>query len=337
MTNESEKVEVRPMQTDVIKADVNVMSAHENALIDSAVATANKFRRTPSESIDNMLAMACRDERIAASCIYTLPKAGLKIKGKSVRLAEICAICWKNLIVGADITGQDDNNVYAVGYARDLENNVSVRITVPRNIRKSTGEIYSRDDIRMTSLAAVSIAYRNAIFRIIPEAIIEKVYARCRQVAVGDSKTFNQRRNEIIDKVKGFGLSEKQVLQFLDCRKIDDIDMDDLATLLGLSNALADNETSIEAVLQSIAGREEPPSDEPVDAKVKKPKKQKEKKPTKQQAKKGKAKQNASESPQTPEPDAEAEQEQESHTGGESEGVQASDKGNSQRRRRSLF
>src|SRR6185369_14649302 len=65
--------------------------------IDIQIATAKRYPRSITAFKRQCLEMATLDEETAGSMYYVLPRAGKKIEGPSVRLAEIAGSAWGNL------------------------------------------------------------------------------------------------------------------------------------------------------------------------------------------------------------------------------------------------
>lgn len=216
------------------------------AEIDASITTAKQYPRVLSEFKNKALAMATLDVETAEGCIYALPRGGKTIKGPSVRLAEIVAACWQNIAADAEVIDEDDRFVYAVGTCRDLENNVTVRMKTRRRITDKYGKRYNDDMIGTTANAACAIAFRNAVFKIVPKAFVNPVYEKCRVVAVGDASTFNDRRADVLGRLQKMGASLERVLARLDKKRAEDIDGDDLEVLIGAGTAIKDGEISVD-------------------------------------------------------------------------------------------
>src|SRR5262245_11187920 len=142
--------------------------------IDIQIATARKYPRSLLKFKNDAEAMACLDEETASSCFYALKRAEKPIEGPSVRLAEIVASAWGNLRSGARIIAEDEKFVVAQGACHDLEKNVAFQVEVRRRITDKNGRRYSDDMITTTCNAACSIALRNAIFKAIPGAYVNR-------------------------------------------------------------------------------------------------------------------------------------------------------------------
>lgn len=163
---------------DVVKTSaLEVMTKVE---IDQAVATAKAYPRSATTFKRRAIALATLDKETAASCFYTLRKGGSKVEGESVRLAEIVAATWGNIRVAGRILREEATYVVAQGICSDVENNYSSSVEVSRTIVGRNGNRYSVDMINTTKQAAIAIARRNAIFNVVPKALIKPIYSAAR-------------------------------------------------------------------------------------------------------------------------------------------------------------
>jgi hypothetical protein len=211
------------------------------------ITTARKFPRSIKLFIDRALEMATLDEETAKACFYALPRDGKRINGPSARLAEICAAAYGHLRVGAKVVREDDKWVYSVGAAWDVEANVAITFEVRRRIVDSKGRRYSDDMVGVTGNAASSIALRNAIFKIIPSAFWRPIYERCRKVAVGDAKTLAGRRSAMLEHFqKTMAVDPARVFAALGVKGVEDITLEHLEQMIGISNAIKEGDTTVE-------------------------------------------------------------------------------------------
>lgn len=225
-----------------------VVGAVDRAAIDVQIATAKRYPRSVDKSLKEALTLATLDEETAASMFYALPRSGKTIEGPSARLAEVMAYSWGNLRVDADIVAEDKNTVTAMGTCFDLEKNVAVRVRVKRRITDKHGKRYNEDMIGVTSNAAISIALRNSVFKVIPAALIRRIYGEARKASLGKGGTITQKRQKALEWFSKLGVKDAQVFEVLGVRGLDDIGEDQLITLRGLVNAIQDGETSVEQV-----------------------------------------------------------------------------------------
>ena len=214
--------------------------------VDMQVATAKRWARSVAQFKQNALAMAVKNPRVAESCFYILPRGGKKIEGPSIRLAEIVAICWGNLRCETRIIGSDATMITAQATAWDMQSNVLVRKEVQRRITDKNGRRYNDDMIVMTGNAAASIALRNAIFTVVPQAYVMEIFDHCKRVAAGERGSLEQARAHWFKQYEDKGATKAQVLDLLGKKGLEDVDVDDITTLQGLWNALSEGETSLE-------------------------------------------------------------------------------------------
>lgn len=224
------------------------LEASDKAAIDLQIATAKQYPRSVSRSLKEALELAIMDEKTAASCFYALPRSGKVIEGPSARLAEIMAYAWGNLRVEADIVATDATHVTAMGTCFDLEKNVAYRVRVKRRITDRRGRRYNDDMIGVTSNAAISIALRNAVFKVIPNSFTQNIYNQARLASIGKAGTLSQKRQKALDLFGKMGVTPEQLYEQLGVDGLQDIGTDHLITLKGLHTALESGETTVEQV-----------------------------------------------------------------------------------------
>lgn len=242
------------VKVEVLSGTALALSAVDKAAIDVQISTAKAFPRSITAAKQEALALATLDEETAASMFFTLPRGGKKIEGPSVRLAEVMAYSWGNLRIDADIVAVDRATVTAVGTCFDLEKNVAVRVSVKRGILDKNGRRYNEDMIGTTSNAAIAIALRNAIFKVIPRAFVDGIYAEARKASLGEASTFTIKRQNALEWFAKAGVKNEEVFALLEVKGIDDMGADELITLRGLKTAIKDGETSIEQTFRDVRG-----------------------------------------------------------------------------------
>lgn len=227
-------------------ANMALVSAISKAELDQQITTARAFPRSLKKFVNECRDMACLNEKVASECYYVLPRAGKNIEGPSVRLGEIVQCAWGNCQSGARVIDEGDEFITAQGVFYDLERNVKVTMEVRRRITDAQGRRYKADMIGVTGNAACSIALRNAIFRGIPKAFWNDIYEEARKVAAGNIKSLVTNRTEALVWLARKGVTEAVVLKALGVAGVEDIGLDELATLRGMVTAIKDEGISIE-------------------------------------------------------------------------------------------
>ncbi len=231
----------------------SALESQERAQIDVQIATAHRFPRPNlSVIVAKMKSFATLDEATAEGCFYVLNRQGKEIRGPSARLAEIACACYGNIRAASRVIGNDGKVITSQAVCHDLENNVSISIETKRRITDKNGKTYSDDMQVTTGNAACSIALRNAVFKVIPLALIHPVYDAARQCAIGDVKTLSARREKAVETFGKMGVTKDRVLAVVGKAATDDIDLPALETLLGLHTAIRDGDTTIDEAFPAI-------------------------------------------------------------------------------------
>lgn len=229
--------------------------------IESQMEWAWKHKRDLAAVRRQALAAATCDEATAKECFYTLPARGDSdpIRGSSVRLAEIVYSIFGNLRAGSRIIDIGQCFVTAQGVCLDLETNVSRSVEVPRRITNKHGVRYGEDMIWITCMAAMSIAFRNAVLQVIPAVYTDPICEAARRKAIGSAETLGHRRKEMITHYGKMGVSRDLVLQSIGRGSIDEVSLEDLETLVGVANAIKGGDMSVDEAFPGVSDTKEKP------------------------------------------------------------------------------
>lgn len=229
------------------------LDAIERANVDSQIATAKQYPRNLKRAIDNSIAMATMDAQTAQQCGYALPRGGKPITGPSVHLAKLIVSNWGNIRAEAKVVQITDRQVVSRGTCWDLENNVATAFEVRRSIVGKYGR-FTDDMITVTGNAANAIAYRNAVFSVIPKAVTDKVYQaaqRCITGDLSDEDKLLKRRKMCVDYFKNdWDVSEEEVVKLCGKQTINQIGASEIALLLGVAQSLKDGDTTIDEIMR---------------------------------------------------------------------------------------
>lgn len=243
MSNELQTMEEQHVEVMQV-SNAESLAALTRSEIDVQIATAKQYPRNLARVLGNIETLATMDEEVAGSCFYTLRRQGKVIEGASVRMAEIIASSWGNLRVQARIIGNDGKMITAQGVCHDLESNYAVSAEVKRRITDKNGHTFSEDMQVVTGNAACAIAMRNALFKVVPAALVKKVIDKAKKVSLGESMTLETSRAKMLQYFKTIGVEEKQILDYLSIEKVDEINIDMVIELRGLANAIKEGTTT---------------------------------------------------------------------------------------------
>lgn len=249
-----ENYEMLPVEAQDVQ--IVQVDAVERANVDSQVATAKQYPRSIKRSIDNSIVIATMDAETAQSCGYALPRGGKPITGPSVHLAKIIVSNWGNMRTESKVVQITDKQIISRGTAWDLETNVASAFEVRRNIVDSKGKRFSDDMITVTGNAANSIAYRNAVFSVIPKAMVDKVYKAAQKYITGDlsdEEKLIKRRTDAINYFNDeYGITEAEVIKLCGKHTVQQIKANEIALLLGMVQSLKDGDTTVDELMNPI-------------------------------------------------------------------------------------
>lgn len=248
------------------KIDGAALAVLTAAEIDRQVATAKQYPRDMPKCLAELRALATSSEEVAQECFYTLERKEKEkgtnretikfIVGPSVRFAELLVYCWSNLRVATRIVEEGAEFLTAQGIAHDLERNNAVSTEVRRRITTSGGYRYGADMIGVTGAAAASIAFRNAVFDLIPPAVWRPIYEAARVKAVGDVKTLKERIETAITAFVKAGAVEAQIYPALGVKGKDELGDDHLIVLRSLWQRVRDKEIDAARIFHPDAREE---------------------------------------------------------------------------------
>ncbi len=249
-----ENYEVLPVEAQDVQ--IVQVDAVERANVDSQVATAKRYPRDIRRSIGNSVVMAIMNQETAQSCSYALPRGGKPITGPSVHLAKIIVSNWGNMRTEAKVVQITDKQVISRGTCWDLETNVASAFEVRRSIIGKNGQRFSDDMITVTGNAANSIAYRNAVFAVIPKAITDRVYYAAQKFITGDlsdSDKLLKVRTGVMNNFKNnYGITEEEVVKMCGKQTVNQIGADEISMLMGTIQALKDGDTTVDELMKPI-------------------------------------------------------------------------------------
>jgi predicted ester cyclase len=242
------------MSNDLIKANENtsiVNIAQMKAEIEVLMEAASMDKREIKSFMHAAIDLATYNEDIAASCIFSLPRKAknkktgafeeVYIKGKSIRLAEIIFSVYKNIKVDVRIAQIGIKTVTAIASCIDLQNKTFFSEEAIVNINGTHS-----DASKLAIGAAKSIAIRNAIFRLVPGAFSDEIYRKAVECAVGNQKTFPERRRTIFERIAKLGIPQERIFAFYGKTCVEDFTHDNMEEIIGIGSAIKEGELKID-------------------------------------------------------------------------------------------
>ena len=212
-----------PSEQQIMPPTKGAIQQVASAEIDQQVATARRFPRDAIKAKADSMAIATRNQETATACFYLLKRGKKRIIGPSIRLAEILCQNWGNLRCDTRIEEIGRTRLTAASAVWDLERNVLVVMRSQRGITYSGGGRYNEDMITTTANAAASIAFRNAVFKLIPPDITEAIFQKCQDVSAGTAKAFAQNRIDMVQAFEAIDVPLEVILNEFGAQHLDDV------------------------------------------------------------------------------------------------------------------
>jgi len=232
----------------------------QRAEIDQQIATAKRYPRKVSEVLKEAQSMACEDEKTAMTMYYNIPRGGKNIEGPSIRLAEVIASTWGNLRVQARIVESSDDFVTVQAMCHDLERNTAVSVEKRRRVtKKKTAKRPDADDINIAGLAGMSIALRDAVFKVVPRVYVDRIMLAAQRVGLGDAKSVSASRQTWFEYFAKMRIKPEQIFAALGVAGMEDVGVEEMVKLRGYATAIKDGEAKLENVFPPL----ELPNDKP--------------------------------------------------------------------------
>lgn len=230
------------------------LEALNRSEIDIQIATAKKYPRRVNECLNRITDLATVNQATAAECFYSLRRGkgeagSTTIEGPSVRLAEIVAASWGNLRVASNIIGNDGKFITARGVCHDLETNVAVACEVQRRITDRNGRTYNEDMQVVTGNAAGAIAFRNAVFKAVPKAVISEAIAEIKASLTKEvAATFEDTKQQMLTYFAKNGVTRDMLLWYFDIADESEITPELIAELRSTVTAIKEKQASFDSL-----------------------------------------------------------------------------------------
>jgi len=236
-------------QTEVVDvSNMSIMKEQEMALLDVAITTAKAFPRNMYQFLDEAKSQINSIETAEKTWYHLKRKMKDKktgdyiekdIYGPSVRLAEILLNCYGNCRVQARIKDISQTRVIAEAIIYDLQKNIMIGVEVSRRIYGKENE----DMINLAAQSALSIAFRNAVFKLIPRNYVDEVLHYAGEFIRNQTKNTSS-VSDLIEKVliafEKEGRKRSDVLKEVGITDLKKATYEDYEKIQGLYNAKND-------------------------------------------------------------------------------------------------
>lgn len=239
--------------------------------VQAAMVVAKNFPRDPQHSLDRILE-SCMRPTLAEASTYEYSRAGSKIAGPSIRLAECIAQAWGNLDFGFTELERKNGESTVMAYAWDLETNTrQCRVFSVKHKRDtSKGSVALTDERDIYEMIANQAArrVRNCILSLIPGDVIDAAIQQCELTMKAQAKDvkIEQRRKDMVEAFQVYGVTPEMLAAFCQKRSIDYIDEADIRKLRKAYTGFKDGLVGIEyftSRMEEMANQQEEKKKDP--------------------------------------------------------------------------
>jgi hypothetical protein len=185
---------------------------------------------------------ACKLGAFANAAFYSVPRAGSRVTGPSIRLAEEVARCYGNFQYGHRELSRGDGKSEVEVFAWDMEkNNRSIRqITVTHTRDTKDGQVKLRDqkdiDDKIANVASKQV--RGRVLALLPKWLVESAIEECKKTIAGtNDEPVSVRVRRMVGAFAKFGVNVDHLEKHLG-HSLDDTTVDELVDLMGVFNAI---------------------------------------------------------------------------------------------------
>lgn len=207
---------------------------------------ARQFPRDPEMSMQNVL-RECQRKDLAEAAQYEFPRGDSVVRGPSIRLVEVLARHWGNIMSGiTEVDVQGDTTTIKC-FAWDLETNASDEKTFSVKHERSTkkGSYRLTDERDIYEMVANKGARRKraCLLAVMPGWYVDAALEECDKTLSDSFSKSGESLEEIIEKTvnafAGFGITPEQISTKLN-KDIDKLSNNDIVKLRHLYSAIKD-------------------------------------------------------------------------------------------------
>lgn len=207
---------------------------------------ARQFPRDPEMSLQNVL-RECERKDLAEAAQYEFPRGDSVVKGPSIRLVEVLARHWGNIMSGfTEVDVQGDTTTIKC-FAWDLETNASDEKTFSvkheRSTKKGSYKLTDERDIYEMVANKASRRKRACMLAVMPGWYVDAALEACDKTLADSLTEGDESMETIIEKTvnafAGFGITPEQISTKLN-KEIDKLSNNDIVKLRHLYSAIKD-------------------------------------------------------------------------------------------------
>lgn len=223
------------------------MSHREVAEIQTMVMVAKKFPRDPIISMDRIL-NACTRPSLAEEATYEYARGGSQVTGASIRLAEVMAMNWGNMMTGVKEVSRINGVSECVAYAFDVEtlfrDEKTFQVRHWRDTRSGGYQITEERDIYELIANMGARRKRACILAVIPGDVREAALEQCAKTLTAKVEITPDSIKKMLESFAAFSVT-KEMIETKIQRRVDTILPAQVLQLRRIHNSLRDGMATV--------------------------------------------------------------------------------------------
>lgn len=232
----------------IVSALANAQESKAVQEIQAALTVAQKCPRSQAKAFENIME-SCQRPFLAEQAMYAYPRGNQVVTGPSIRLAEVLAQNWGNMISGIRELSQSEGVSEVEAYAWDLQTNFQCNkiFHVPHERHTKQGKKRLTDPRDIYELIANQGArrLRACILAVIPGDIVEAAVKKCESTLSSGKEPLGDRIRKLINAFNEMDVKVEHLEERLG-HKIEVTSEAELVTLRAIYKSLKDGMASRE-------------------------------------------------------------------------------------------
>ena len=250
-----------PARPPAISAAADSDQARAVAEVQAQMIMAKKFPRNEIQARDKIL-NACMRKGLAEVASYDFARGGSKVTGPSIRLLEVMAASWGNIVAGWRELSRANGVSEIEAYAWDLESNTRWPLTFQvkhwRDTRGGGHALTDERDIYETCANMAARRVRACLEKLIPGDIIDDAVKQCEDTLLTKANVTAEHIKRTVEAFQQYGVSPEMIEAKIQ-RRIDSITAQQVVQLGKIFNSLRDGMSKADDWFDMAAGKKDAP------------------------------------------------------------------------------
>lgn len=227
----------------LISAAAEVEAQRAIAEVQASMAIAKRFPRNKIQVTEEILRDCCRYS-LAEVAVYQYARGGTDITGPSIRLAEVIAQNWGNIVFGWKEISRSNGASEIEAYAWDLEKNlkrpIQFQVKHWRDTKKGGYALTDERDIYELCANQAARRLRSCILSIIPGDVVEAAKSQCEATLKDKTQITPERITKMLEAFEAYEVTKEQIEKRIQRRLDKDIPGALFVSLTRIYNSLKD-------------------------------------------------------------------------------------------------